>query len=151
MCALNNHCTIAFALFSNLPPPFLPLLLRATQMQSNIAVHHEVKNFFQTKQTKSYKFLYRNVLALACILPKEEGASSGGLPRNKFYYNSATNECESLSYSGTGGNANNFDTKQQCESYCKTGIINPAIVNSRFVCRRLSLNLQTFFLSFNVH
>lgn len=58
--------------------------------------------------------------ALACIMPKEEGRSTGALPLNKFYYNSATNECETLSFNGAGGNANNFDTKQQCESYCKT-------------------------------
>lgn len=54
-------------------------------------------------------------------MPKEEGVSSGGVPGRKFYYNSASNECEMFLFNGAGGNANNFETKQQCESYCKTG------------------------------
>lgn len=52
-------------------------------------------------------------------MPKDEG--TGGSLRDRFFYNSATTECERFSYSGTGGNANNFENKLQCESYCKTG------------------------------
>lgn len=53
-------------------------------------------------------------------MPKEEGIFSGGTTQNKWYFNSATGNCESLAYRGDGGNANNFDSKGQCESYCKT-------------------------------
>lgn len=56
-------------------------------------------------------------------MPKEEGIFSGGTVQNKFWFNSATGNCEPLSFTGTGGNANNFDSVSQCESYCKTGKI----------------------------
>lgn len=61
------------------------------------------------------------LLALACVMPKEEGTYSGALGQSKYYYNSATNNCEQFTFNGAGGNANNFENKDQCESYCKTG------------------------------
>lgn len=73
MCALNNHCTIAFALFSNLPPPFLPLLLHATQMQSNIAVHHEVNNFFKLNKRNLTNFCTETFQHWLVFCPKKKG------------------------------------------------------------------------------
>ena len=36
----------------------------------------------------------------------------------RYFYNAATNRCESFIYGGCGGNANNFASKAQCESKC---------------------------------
>ncbi|KFD53227.1 hypothetical protein M513_05937 [Trichuris suis] len=58
--------------------------------------------------------------ALACIMPRDEGVLVE-IPTDRWYYNSMTATCEMFSYRGRNGNANNFVTKSQCESYCKTG------------------------------
>ncbi|KRY15919.1 Uncharacterized protein T12_8077 [Trichinella patagoniensis] len=58
--------------------------------------------------------------ALACIMPRDEGVFTG-ITVDRWYYNSMTSSCDLFSYRGGGGNANNFETKSQCESYCKTG------------------------------
>lgn len=35
-----------------------------------------------------------------------------------YYFERATGTCESFRYSGCGGNANRFQTKEQCEETC---------------------------------
>ena len=59
--------------------------------------------------------------AFACIQPSDSGksAASGRPATNRWYYNSIKGQCETFQYHGSGGNANNFFTKDQCESYCK--------------------------------
>ncbi|CAH3137112.1 unnamed protein product [Pocillopora meandrina] len=52
-----------------------------------------------------------------CNLPKFQGPCRAAIPR--FYYNSDTGECEQFIYGGCDGNANNFDTKEECEKKCK--------------------------------
>jgi len=37
----------------------------------------------------------------------------------KIFFNPNTNECDLFSYSGCGGNANNFMSVRECESKCK--------------------------------
>lgn len=54
-------------------------------------------------------------------MPKEEGDYSG-TTQPRYYYNSATNNCEQFNFNGNKGNANNFNSLEQCESYCKTGL-----------------------------
>ena len=60
-------------------------------------------------------------LALACIMPLDQGSSptNGGGSVTRYYHNSVTGNCETFSFRGAGGNANNFETLDQCESYCK--------------------------------
>lgn len=82
--------------------------------------------------------------ALACIMPKEEGVFSGGATQPKFWYNSATNNCEQLFYNGAGGNANNFESRAQCESYCKTGKFDARM---RFVSFAFSLDRRSSLFS----
>ncbi len=58
------------------------------------------------------------ILFLAdCNLPKATGPCRALVP--SFYYNSATQRCESFNYGGCLGNGNNFPTKAQCEATCK--------------------------------
>lgn len=37
----------------------------------------------------------------------------------RYSYNQATDQCEIFIYGGCGGNANNFDIKEECERMCK--------------------------------
>uniref|UniRef100_A0A914RS21 BPTI/Kunitz inhibitor domain-containing protein n=1 Tax=Parascaris equorum TaxID=6256 RepID=A0A914RS21_PAREQ len=59
--------------------------------------------------------------AFACIQPPSEGYTppGGGATLNHWYHDPITGECRELKYQGYGGNANNFQTKDHCESYCK--------------------------------
>jgi hypothetical protein len=51
-----------------------------------------------------------------CKQKKAEGTCRATLKR--FYYNSATNKCEKLAYTGCGGNQNNFETIRECKTTC---------------------------------
>nr|P86862.1 RecName: Full=KappaPI-actitoxin-Ael3a; Short=KappaPI-AITX-Ael3a; AltName: Full=Kunitz-type serine protease inhibitor APEKTx1 [Anthopleura elegantissima] len=51
-----------------------------------------------------------------CLLPKKQGFCRARFPR--FYYNSSTRRCEMFYYGGCGGNANNFNTLEECEKVC---------------------------------
>jgi len=52
-----------------------------------------------------------------CNLPKAVGMCRAAFSR--FYYNSATKNCEAFMYGGCDGNGNNFATKVKCEEACK--------------------------------
>ncbi|XP_077551055.1 papilin-like isoform X2 [Haemaphysalis longicornis] len=52
-----------------------------------------------------------------CYLPKEKGPCYAYFPR--FYYNSNTERCEEFIYGGCRGNANNFNTVEECKNTCK--------------------------------
>ncbi|XP_020640872.3 tissue factor pathway inhibitor 2 [Pogona vitticeps] len=52
-----------------------------------------------------------------CYSPKDEGLCSASVPR--FYYNAKTKTCEKFTYTGCGGNNNNFLTPKACLKVCK--------------------------------
>ena len=56
---------------------------------------------------------------LMCMLPKEVGRCRGSVTR--FYFNYQTETCEQFTYGGCGGNANNFDTLDECQQACMIG------------------------------
>uniref|UniRef100_A0A3B3QQM4 Tissue factor pathway inhibitor n=1 Tax=Paramormyrops kingsleyae TaxID=1676925 RepID=A0A3B3QQM4_9TELE len=49
----------------------------------------------------------------SCALKKDEGLCKALLDR--FYFDVETKQCESFGYGGCGGNANNFETVEECE------------------------------------
>ena len=51
-----------------------------------------------------------------CSLPKSPGLCMGYFPR--WFYNTKKGKCESFIYGGCNANANNFDTKEECEETC---------------------------------
>jgi len=51
-----------------------------------------------------------------CSLPKEVGPCEALIPR--WYYDTATEKCESFTYGGCEGNRNNFESEKACESVC---------------------------------
>lgn len=42
------------------------------------------------------------------------------LPTNRWYFNPVSKICQTFTFLGCDGNSNNFQTKQQCESYCNS-------------------------------
>lgn len=51
-----------------------------------------------------------------CLLKKEVGLCRALIQR--FFYNSASQRCESFDYGGCGGNENNFSTLNECNEKC---------------------------------
>eukprot|EP00054_Salpingoeca_dolichothecata_P028024 m.209432 g.209432 ORF g.209432 m.209432 type:complete len:1116 (-) comp26104_c0_seq3:129-3476(-) len=51
-----------------------------------------------------------------CTLPAEVGMCRAALLR--YYFNSKSGKCETFSYGGCGGNANNFKTLADCNAKC---------------------------------
>ena len=61
-----------------------------------------------------------------CYLPVDEGTCTGSTTR--YYYDRQSGQCERFTYSGCGGNNNNFITKRACESQCTSKIkISPKV------------------------
>jgi hypothetical protein len=56
-----------------------------------------------------------------CRLAKEPGSCRGFFPR--YFHNPATGQCERFIYGGCQGNANNFQTLEECQAACPS---NPA-------------------------
>jgi len=52
-----------------------------------------------------------------CLLEKDGGPCRAAMPR--FYFNKATNKCESMTYGGCLGNENNFFSIYECELNCE--------------------------------
>ena len=52
-----------------------------------------------------------------CKLPSAMGDCKGLF--TKYFYDSSTGLCTQFTYSGCGGNANRFETLNECESACK--------------------------------
>ena len=53
-----------------------------------------------------------------CKLEKDYGGGSGWSGESRFYYNDVTGHCTLFTYTGKGGNSNNFGTKKECEDRC---------------------------------
>ncbi|NP_001035185.1 tissue factor pathway inhibitor 2 precursor [Danio rerio] len=51
-----------------------------------------------------------------CLLQIEEGTCNDDIQR--FYYNTISQQCEEFSYSGCGGNQNNFRSFVECQKTC---------------------------------
>ncbi|XP_046577529.1 BPTI/Kunitz domain-containing protein-like [Haliotis rubra] len=56
-----------------------------------------------------------------CLLPKDPGNCYGYFL--KYYFNSRTCLCEKFVYGGCPGNANNFDTLEDCRRRCGGGVL----------------------------
>uniref|UniRef100_A0A914XAN7 BPTI/Kunitz inhibitor domain-containing protein n=1 Tax=Plectus sambesii TaxID=2011161 RepID=A0A914XAN7_9BILA len=52
-----------------------------------------------------------------CLLPRREGPCRARIPR--FYYNAREQRCATFYYGGCQGNANNFESYEECEYRCR--------------------------------
>lgn len=51
-----------------------------------------------------------------CSLTRDEGSCK--LKLRRYYFDARRNECRPFRYSGCGGNANRFDTYEECQDAC---------------------------------
>ncbi|CAO2602901.1 Tissue factor pathway inhibitor 2, partial [Lemmus lemmus] len=65
-----------------------------------------------------FKFLFHKVPSF-CSSPKDEGLCSANLTR--YYFNSRNKACETFTYTGCGGNENNFYYLDDCDHACAKG------------------------------
>ncbi|KAJ6666742.1 hypothetical protein lerEdw1_020466 [Lerista edwardsae] len=68
---------------------------------------------------KTCRLLNRKTPPSLCYKPKDEGLCNASVPR--FYYNIKMKKCEEFSYTGCGGNENNFLNKDDCYRVCSKG------------------------------
>jgi len=54
-----------------------------------------------------------------CMLPRDSGPCRGSF--TKYFYDYRTRRCRIFTYGGCEGNANNFDTADQCRQMCIGG------------------------------
>lgn len=54
-----------------------------------------------------------------CELPKDKGPCKAAIKR--FYYDSNKKKCKEFTYGGCQGNANNFESKEECQKECSSG------------------------------
>ncbi|MEM7245767.1 MAG: BPTI/Kunitz domain-containing protein [Acidobacteriota bacterium] len=53
-----------------------------------------------------------------CLLPPDPGPCDGVFPR--WHFDAGTGSCDQFVWGGCGGNANNYETEEQCEAACST-------------------------------
>ncbi|CAN5950145.1 unnamed protein product [Sphagnum jensenii] len=53
-----------------------------------------------------------------CSLPQAIGTGAGIGPMNRWYFDTTSRLCKLFSYSGLGGNQNNFQTQTECQQKC---------------------------------
>lgn len=52
----------------------------------------------------------------SCLLPRAEG--NCGEKQSRWYFDQSENRCMPFYYTGCGGNKNNFESRDACESDC---------------------------------
>jgi len=56
-----------------------------------------------------------------CQLPQKTGPCKASLTR--YFFNDDSQECERFTYGGCGGNANNFNSMQDCKERCEPPLV----------------------------
>ncbi|MEE6466568.1 hypothetical protein FKM82_006997 [Ascaphus truei] len=79
-------------------------------------------NFNDEASCLDYCTPKRNALSF-CYSPKDEGSCSASVTR--YYFNIGSKTCEEFTYTGCGGNSNNFVRIEDCNSVCKKGTKKP--------------------------
>ncbi|XP_066485226.1 tissue factor pathway inhibitor 2 [Tiliqua scincoides] len=87
------------------------------------------ENRFDDKRSCMDSCLFRKTGPSLCYKPKDEGICSASVPR--FYYNIKTKKCEEFSFTGCGGNDNNFLNKGSCYKACSKAGRKPTFVRPK--------------------
>ncbi|KAK2526099.1 hypothetical protein Q9233_008732 [Columba guinea] len=65
-----------------------------------------------------------------CMTPMDRGLCRA--KELRFFYNYSTGRCHPFSYSGCGGNENNFTSRKSCLRICKKGMGSDTVTDCRF-------------------
>ncbi|XP_061468670.1 tissue factor pathway inhibitor [Rhineura floridana] len=74
------------------------------------------------------------LLPSLCVMHMDRGLCKAN--EKRFYYNHTLGKCRPFSYSGCGGNENNFTTRKSCLRMCKKGFIKNQRQPGRMKIRR---------------
>ncbi|XP_012612632.1 tissue factor pathway inhibitor 2 [Microcebus murinus] len=80
-----------------------------------------------------------------CYSPKDEGICSANVTR--YYFNPRHKACEAFTYTGCGGNENNFVNKKDCKHVCAKALKkekNKKMPRLLFASRRLKIQKKQF-------
>uniref|UniRef100_A0A3Q3EAG4 BPTI/Kunitz inhibitor domain-containing protein n=1 Tax=Labrus bergylta TaxID=56723 RepID=A0A3Q3EAG4_9LABR len=72
----------------------------------------------------SLSVVQSHLLFIHCRLPMKVGHCRAAFP--KFFYDSTVQSCRGFIFGGCDANANNFDSKQECEDRCR-GVTGPVL------------------------
>ena len=114
---------------------------------------------YNSTHKKIYSFIKKlsdNPNTHVCDWPKDAGPCSGTF--SKFYFDGTS--CESFDYGGCEGNANNFDSKQDCQQTCMSSTeVSPRsqsaalekehnAIRSQLCFNKLYINYISFYLHY---
>ncbi|VDO77384.1 unnamed protein product [Haemonchus placei] len=60
-----------------------------------------------------------------CHTSVHAGSPCGAPPQRRYYYDASSKLCRSFTFTGCGGNENNFKTKGECTQFCSSEVICP--------------------------
>eukprot|EP01026_Neomeris_dumetosa_P066533 TRINITY_DN6448_c0_g1_i3.p3 TRINITY_DN6448_c0_g1~~TRINITY_DN6448_c0_g1_i3.p3 ORF type:complete len:125 (-),score=19.26 TRINITY_DN6448_c0_g1_i3:369-743(-) len=55
-----------------------------------------------------------------CALPMVPGDGQSNVVSFRYYFEGRINQCLGFDYTGSGGNANNFETLEECQQACQS-------------------------------
>ncbi|XP_051842019.1 tissue factor pathway inhibitor [Antechinus flavipes] len=70
---------------------------------------------------KTVKTKFQQEKPEICFLEQDSGICRGLLPR--YFYNNQSKQCEPFKYGGCLGNANNFESLEECRNVCEDGLV----------------------------
>ncbi|VDN21733.1 unnamed protein product [Cylicostephanus goldi] len=78
----------------------------------------------------SHECIGHGMESVCCLKPERicqaslnAGTSCGGPPQTRYFYDAPSRVCRPFTYTGCGGNENNFKTKGECIHFCNAEII----------------------------
>ncbi|TRY78077.1 hypothetical protein TCAL_04229 [Tigriopus californicus] len=74
------------------------------------------KTFQECSNTCHVDIVAQKAIKEKCNLPKDEG--EGRASKKRWFFNADVNKCEQFIYFGALGNANNFQTREECFTSC---------------------------------
>lgn len=90
-------------------------------------IYHRTKNttpepkFLFLTMFSSLLCLELSLLPSLCVMPMDRGLCKAN--EKRFFYNQTAGRCRPFSYTGCGGNENNFTSRKACVQMCKKGTV----------------------------
>ena len=86
-------------------------------------------------------------VAQICSLPPETGRCRASMKR--FFFNATSRKCEEFRFGGCEGNANRFDSEEECQDYCGCKLAGQKYLDLRQTYSRSASTVR--FVSLSLH